>query len=163
MKKYRVGMYGGKFMPLHRGHLYCLQKASELCEKVYLILFYGGNQEDGIIASDDREFLHVANRMSQTRKAAAMFDNVTPLFINVSKCRKPDGTEDWDMETPLVLEACGRFDAVFGSEPGYAPYFSRAYPWAEYVIVDAARREVPISATKIRNMESMEEARAWIV
>jgi len=163
MKKYKVGMYGGKFMPMHVGHLHCLETASKLCDKVFLILFFGGNQEDEIIAKDDREFLLVSARMAQTLKAAAMFDNVTPLFIDVSKCRNPDGSENWDAETPLVLEACGKFDAVFGSEPSYAPYFERAYPWADYVMVDNAREAVPISATKIREMNSMEEMSKWIV
>lgn len=162
-KKYKVGMYGGKFMPMHAGHMYCVRKASELCEKVYLILFYGGNQEDEILAEDDREFLQLASRMTQVRKAAAEFDNVAPLFINVSSCRKENGEEDWDAETPLVLSACGHFDAVFGSEPGYAPYFKRAYPWADYVMVDNARTDVPISATKIREMKDREEIQKWIV
>ena len=61
------------------------------------------------------------------------------------------------------LNACGKFDAVFGSEPDYAPYFERAYPWADYVLVDSSRTEVPISGTQIREMESLEEVNKWIV
>ena len=38
MKKYKIGMYGGKFMPFHKGHYYCLQTAASECKKVYLIL-----------------------------------------------------------------------------------------------------------------------------
>lgn len=163
MKRYKTGMYGGKFMPMHAGHMHCLRVASEMCDKVYLILFFGGNQEEEIIARDDREFLHVSARMAQTLKAASMFDNVEPLFLDVTDCRYQDGTEDWDAETPIVLNACGKFDAVFGSEPDYAPYFERAYPWADYVLVDSSRTEVPISGTQIREMESLEEVNKWIV
>ena len=66
----------------------------------------------------------------------------------------------------MVLAATDaeRFDAIFGSEPDlYAPYFERAYPWADYVIVDADRKEVPISATMIRHVLSEEEAKKWII
>ena len=32
-KKYKVGMYGGKFMPMHKGHLKCLDMAARECER----------------------------------------------------------------------------------------------------------------------------------
>ena len=162
-KKYKAGMYGGKFMPMHLGHLACVRKASELCERVYLILFLNGEQEADIASHDDREMLSVESRVQQLERAAGMFTNVTPLVLDISPCRKPNGEEDWDKETPLVLEACGKFDAVFGSEPSYAAYFERAYPWAEYVMIDPERSETPISATMIREMKDTEEIKKWIV
>ena len=64
--------------------------------------------------------------------------------------------------TPLVLEACGKLDAVFGSEPDYGEYFKRAYPGAKHVIIDAERKKVPISATMIRKMNK-EERKKWII
>ena len=77
-------------------------------------------------------------------------------------CKYDDGTENWDMETDLVLDICGPLDAVYGSEPEYADYFRRAYPKAVYEIVDTDRKHVPISATKIRSMNE-EERKKWIV
>jgi len=47
-KKYKVGMYGGKFMPMHKGHLKCLDMAARECELVHLIMFIGGDQEEQI-------------------------------------------------------------------------------------------------------------------
>lgn len=161
-KKYRAGMYGGKFMPMHVGHVHCLERAIEMCDTVYLILFTNGNQEQKIASDDHRDMLSIASRIQQLYRVAGQYDCVIPLVIDVSSCRKEDGSEDWDKETPLVLNTCGKFDAVFGSEPSYAPYFARAYPWADYVIVDTGRTEVPVSATEIRNMNE-EEAKKWIV
>ena len=43
-KEYKVGMYGGKFMPFHRGHLYCIQKAVEQCDKVIVSVFVNPTQ-----------------------------------------------------------------------------------------------------------------------
>lgn len=168
-KLYYSGMYGGKFMPMHKGHLHCLEAASKLCDHVYLICTLGGADEARIRQQAEQGELMVADfltpgyRLDQIQRAAAMFPNVKPLMVDLSQCRDKYGNEDWDMETPIILEACGEdFDAVFGSEESYAPYFHRAYKNADYILVDCDRRDIPISATKIRNM-TKNEAREWIV
>ena len=66
------------------------------------------------------------------------------------------------METPLVINACGKIDVVFGSEPDYGDYFKRAYPWAKHVIIDTERKTNPISGTMLRNMNE-EERKKWII
>ncbi len=162
-KPYRSGMYGGKFLPLHKGHLLCVRRAAEECERVFLILFANGAGERQILSelSPDEQF-SVAARFDSVKACAALFDNVTPVLIDVSSCRTPTGEEDWDAETPMVLQTCGKFDAVYSSEPSYGDYFSRAYPWAEHRLVDPPRILVPISATQIRSM-TKEEALQWLV
>lgn len=172
--KYAYGMYGGKFMPFHKGHLHCVEKALEVCDKLYLILFYNGEQEEAIIQSfaqraSGGEYgwlkLTPDERWKTVQKVASQFNGrVIPLKVDVATCRDENGREDWDKETPLVLNACnqGRFDVVFGSEEEYCPYFKKSYPWAEYHIIDKERNEVPISATKIRNMNE-EEAKGWMI
>lgn len=171
MEKY--GMYGGKFMPFHKGHLHCVEEALKYCEKLYLIVFVNGEQEQQIMYSlanrqsgggyEWMDFLP-EHRFEKVKEIAARYpDRVIPLMIDVGECRHDDGTENWDMETPLVLEACKEpFTIVFGSEESYSEYFSKAYHWAKYQIIDTDRKQVPISATKIRNMTE-EEAKEWIV
>lgn len=83
-------------------------------------------------------------------------------YFSASNVYRTDGTEDWDAETPLVLDCCGKFDAVFSGEPSYDAYFKLAYPWATRVLVDVKRRKVPISATMVRDMTE-EEALSWII
>ena len=163
-KKYRIGMYGGKFIPFHLGHHFCLEIASKLCKKVYCILFYGGDQEIQILENDtvlDPKYLDFYWRKTEVTRICEQFNNVEPVFIDVTDCKTLDGKEDWDAETPLVLRACGRLDAVFSSEVSYDDYFKRAYPWADHIIVDPPRIEYPISATALRNM-TIEEAQKWL-
>ena len=163
-KPYRAGMYGGKFLPFHRGHLYCLETASRLCDVVYQILMVGCVDEDRIRGEDNRldgALLEPAFRYRAMRSAGARLGNVRTIYMDISACRTADGAEDWDAETPLVLAACGHFDAVFSSEESYGDYFARAYPWAEHVLVDPPRVVVPISGTEVRAMET-EAAKAWI-
>jgi len=147
MKKYKVGMFGGKFMPFHRGHLYCIQKAVEQCDLVYVLLFYGGDDELEILKNNSDESLEFNNRFNVIRKTCKeLFKNkVIVKTIDVTKCKMPDGKEDWDAETSLVLETMGMMDAVYSSEISYGVYFSRAYPWAVHVLVDPPREVWPIS------------------
>ena len=164
MKKYKVGMYGGKFMPLHEGHNYCLEKASKECEVVYAILFYGGADEEKVLENNKEEYLSVKVREEHVINLSKQYNNVLPVMIDVSSCRLPNGEEDWDQETPLVRKVVGeKLDAVYSSEPHYGEYFKRAYPEAEHRIVDAKRIHYPISGTKIRNMNDLKEREKWIV
>ena len=162
---YHAGMYGGKFLPMHKGHLYCVEQASKLCDEVYLILFYGGAWERLVRNLEERDIFSKEFRWNQVQRVAKQFDNVYPYIIDISSCIGEDECEDWDAETPLVLNTCPkRFDAVFGSEPVlYAPYFERAYPWSDYIIIDADREKVPISATAIRYEMNEKEAQKWMV
>ena len=101
---------------------------------------------------------------------------IIPAKIDISKCRYPNGKENWDAETPLVISKISTsneiltfngasirngafnqgqpFDYVYSSEPSYDEYFKRAYPFAEHIIIDTERNAVPISATMIRNMDA---------
>lgn len=162
-KKFKVGMYGGKFMPMHKGHLKCLEVAAHECELVYLIMFIGGDQEEKIhkVMSNDED-LNIENRLTQCYRAASQYDNVLVEVIDVTNCKLPNGEEDWDAETPLVLARCGHLDAVYGSEPSYADYFTRAYPDAVYRCLDPDRKELNISATMVRSMNK-EERKEWMV
>ena len=160
---YKIGMYGGKFIPFHKGHYFCLNIAAFFCDKVYCILFYGGDQELEILKNDtilDKKYLNVEARKEEILHICSKFSNVEPVFIDVTKCKTIDGKEDWDAETPLVLNACGKLNAVFSSEKSYDEYFRRAYPWAEHVLVDPPRENYPISATMLRNMTE-KEAEKW--
>ena len=162
-KKYKVGMYGGKFMPFHKGHLYCVEEAAKQCEKLYVILFHGGEQEVKILKERPNEkFLTFEDRIKHVKEGCKHIKNVFVIDIDVTDCKNSDGTENWDMETPLVINACGKIDVVFGSEPGYDEYFKKAYPWAKHVIIDTERKTNPISGTMLRNMNE-EERKKWII
>nr|DAD98535.1 MAG TPA: hypothetical protein [Siphoviridae sp. ctTnV63] len=108
---------------------------------------------------------------------------IIPIKIDISKCRYPNGKEDWNAETPLVIKEIGffnetliingedirngifnqqqPFDYVYGSEPSYDEYFKKAYPFATHIIIDTTRTAVPISATIIRDMDA-ETAKKYI-
>ena len=164
MKKYEIGMYGGKFLPLHIGHNYCIDVATKECNKVYVILFFGGTDEEKVLEKMNDDYLSLEDRKNRLINLCNNYENAIPTFIDVSNVRSPDGKEDWDGETPLVREVVGdKLDAVYSSEISYDDYFKRAYPEAEHRIVDLERKKYPISGTKIRNMKNRKERDLWIV
>lgn len=158
-----TGFYGGKFMPLHKGHLYCIDTAARECDKVVVIMFINGDDELEIMKTHNDPELAVESRIRQLRKVCELYDNVTFGIIDDTFCRRPDGTEDWDMETPLVRAYVPNMTYVYSSEPSYGAYFERAYPEATHRIVDEKRITYPISATMIRAMKTMEEKNLWMV
>ena len=164
MKKYKIGMYGGKFMPFHKGHNYCIETAIKECEKVCVILFYGGDDELRIIKNNKSKYLSVESRIKHLKNIIKKYDNAELYIVDVTKLKKEDGSEDWDAETPLVRKIVGnKLDVVYSSEPSYDPYFKRAYPEAVHRIVDYKREKYPISGEKIRNMKNEKEREKWIM
>ena len=156
------GFFGGKFMPFHKGHLYCVEVAAKLCDKVYVILFDSPEQRSLEHETNIDELLTISARAYQIKEAIKKFPNVEYLYLNTNECADENGNEDWDKETPLVLNLIGDdFNYVFSSEPNYDAYFKRAYPWAKHIIVDEHRIIVPISGTEIREM-TLNEAKSWL-
>lgn len=154
-------------MPFHKGHNYCLEVAAKECDIVYAILFCGGLDEEAIMKNSSEIWLSVEERQKQLKRVCeslSQYAKLVPVLIDVSNLRYPDGTENWDAETPLVRAWVGeKLDAVYSSEESYGTYFSRAYPEAKHRLVDCKRIHYPISGTKIRNMNDEKERELWII
>ena len=193
-ERLKIGFYGGKFLPFHIGHAYAAIKALESCDVLYLILFHGGEQEEEIQKNKDKYplsncFFSPLSRLKQLCDFSDVYyvkehnKIIIPAKIDISKCRYPNGKENWDAETPLVISKISTsneiltfngasirngafnqgqpFDYVYSSEPSYSDYFKRAYPFATHIVIDPTRVAVPISATMIRNMDA-ETAKKYI-
>ena len=96
------GFYGGKFMPLHKGHLYCIDTAARQCDHVVVIMFINGDEELVIARENPDPLWSVENRIRQLQRVCELYPNVEFHIIDDEECRNPDGTNNWDMETPLV-------------------------------------------------------------
>lgn len=166
-KIYKTGMYGGKFLPFHKGHNFCVQTAAMECERVFVILFWGCADEEIIRKNDPGLWLSVKERTKKLYKIcedAGKYAEIIPALIDLRELRLPDGSEDWDAETPLVRDLLGYpLDAVYSSEESYGEYFSRAYPEAVHRLVDVRRVNYSISGTEIRKMNDKEEREKWII
>ena len=87
MKQYRIGMYGGKFLPFHKGHRYCVEYAAKECEKVYVILFHSGADEEIILRKHPEIWLSVEERKKQLYRiceAVSGEAEIIPSLIDIS-------------------------------------------------------------------------------
>ena len=41
----KVGFYGGKFLPLHNGHIYSILYSARKCDELHVFLFYNTFEE----------------------------------------------------------------------------------------------------------------------
>ena len=158
-----IGFYGGKFLPMHKGHLYCIDVAAQKCDLVIVIMFINIAEELKVSETHSDKLLMVKSRIKQMERVCSLYPNVEYHIIDVLKLKLPDGTEDWDAETPLVRQYLPHMDYVFSSEPSYGEYFKRAYPEATHIIVDAERKTYPITGTMIRAMKIMKDKEQWLV
>ena len=137
--RYKVGMYGGSFNPLHMGHLDCIIQAANLCEKLYIVLSIGKNRDE----IDGRV------RYRWLYQLTKHIGNVKIIMLEDDAGTKEAYTEDcWYRDAEKVKAQAGeKIEIVFcGSDYDENSFWSKCYPESKLHIFP--RNE--ISSTAIR-------------
>lgn len=165
-----VGMFGGKFLPLHKGHLSIILKMALECDSVYLCLFVNTPEERRIgytwYLDADFRYYQLHRAVETARRDPIVRFKGTEFRICVIDCSKymTSWKEDWLKEAEHIRDIVGGpIDRVYSSEPSYDPIFKEAYPGAEHVIVDPVRAYVPVSSTMLRESDDIETLIKWMV
>jgi HTH-type transcriptional regulator, transcriptional repressor of NAD biosynthesis genes len=145
----KVGFIGGKFLPLHMGHVYAITKAACMVEELHIILSYSEKRDRALCEGSKIPYIPFNIRLRWLSQLTKDMENVT--VHGIEDHAASDQLYDWEEGAKLINEAIGKpIDTVFSSEPSYSPIFQLNYPEAMHVILDESRRQIPISATKIR-------------
>lgn len=143
-----VGFLGGKFLPFHQGHIYMIMAASNMVDKLYVVLSSSENRDKELCERDGIKYMPAEVRMSWIGRSLNDLDNIE--IINI----KDDHWNDdynWEEGANAIKAAIPeKITRVFSSEPEYDKYFSLYYPEAKHVVIDEGRNIVPISATELR-------------
>ena len=137
--KYKVGMYGGSFNPLHQGHVDCILQAANQCETLYIVLSVGANRRE-IDARVRYRWLYQLTKHIGNVKIITLTDNADT---------KEAYTEDyWYRDAAFVKAQIGRkIDVVFcGSDYGENSFWNLCYPESELYIFPRNG----VSSTEIR-------------
>ena len=136
--KYKVGMYGGSFNPLHLGHVNTIITAANQCEKLYVVLS---------VTNDVKEIDH-RERFMWLKSITNDMENVEVFEIfdnNISK-----DTYDWEKgANDIKNHIASPIDVIFsGDDYRDKNIWERLYKDSKVVYLP--RTDINISSTEIR-------------
>ena len=141
--KYKVGMYGGSFDPLHVGHLHDIIRAASMCEKLYVMISWCEGRES---TSKEMRYRWIYQNVKHLK-------HVKILLVEDKAVSKEEYNTDyyWEKGAQDIKRMIGKpIDVVFcGSDYLGTNRFESLYsPESDVVYFD--RSEVPISSTELR-------------
>lgn len=141
--RYKVGMYGGSFDPLHIGHIHDMIRAASMCEELYVMISWCEGRES---TSKELRYRWIYNNVKH-------LPNVKIIMIEDKAVSKEEYNTDfyWEKGAQDIKNTIGKpIDAVFcGSDYYGTNRFESLYcPESEVIYFD--RAEVPISSTELR-------------
>ncbi len=141
--RYKVGMYGGSFDPLHLGHIHDIIRAASMCEELYVMISW----------CEGRESISKELRYRWIYDNVKHLDNVIIKFVEDEAVDKELYNTDyyWEKGAQDIKNIIGKkLDAVFcGSDYKGTGRFESLYePESKVIYFD--RAEVPISSTELR-------------
>jgi NadR type nicotinamide-nucleotide adenylyltransferase len=153
--RYRAGLVVGKFSPLHLGHEWLIRQAQAQCQTIFL-LTYSVPELPGCAA--ERREAWLAARFPELAHWPARVEHWRREGLRLPELPHNDAPEAEQRQ--FVAEFCRQIigttvDAVFTSEAygdGFAAHLANhfGHPVA-HILVDRARRHVPISASRLRD------------
>jgi HTH-type transcriptional repressor of NAD biosynthesis genes len=132
-------MYGGSFNPLHMGHVDCIIRAANMCEKLYIVLSVGCKRNE----------IDMRVRYRWLYQITKHIGNVEIFTIEDNDATKADyGVNSWKKDAEYVKSYIkDKIDVVFcGSDYDENSFWNVCYPESELHIFE--RND--ISSTEIR-------------
>ncbi|KAA9023817.1 multifunctional transcriptional regulator/nicotinamide-nucleotide adenylyltransferase/ribosylnicotinamide kinase NadR [Niallia endozanthoxylica] len=144
-----VGFIGGKFLPLHLGHVYSITKAACMVDELFVILSHSEKRDRSLCDNSKVDYISAQVRLRWLSQLTKDMENVHVLSIKDEAENEEE--YDWAQGGMAIRNTIGKpIDIVFSSETAYTPIFKQIYPNSEHILLDETRRKIPISATRIR-------------
>lgn len=141
--RYKVGMYGGSFDPLHLGHIHDIIRGAAMCEELYVVISWCEGRES---TSKELRYRWILNSTKH-------LPNIKIIMVEDKAVSKEEYNTDfyWEQGAKDIKAAIGKgIDIVFcGSDYEGTNRFESLY-CPESVVCYFDRAEVPISSTDIR-------------
>lgn len=145
-----VGFIGGKFSPLHNGHVRAIIEASTMVDELHVVVISDDEWEKENLYNQSKfPFFPMKYRARWIKEMFKDHDHIKVHFTNQPVT--DDEFKDWNIGAKNINKIINDdITHVFSSEYEYDKYFQLFYPNAIHIVIDAKRSHVPISATTIR-------------
>lgn len=146
---YKIGVFTGKFMPLHKGHIRSVKIASKQCEKLFVIVCHNQDYMKEECDKYNLPYMNIELREAWVKYAFRKVKNIVVATIDQTNIAPfPKGIEEFkDKINNIVGE---KIDVFFGGEKNYPEFAKKSFN-ADYILIDPDRKRVPISASMIRH------------
>ncbi len=119
-----VGFIGGKFLPLHQGHVYAITQAACRCDELYVVLSHSPVRDQKLCEAAGMKPIPYEVRLRWLSTLVKDMENVR--VIAVEDGAESDETYDWQAGAADIKRKIGKpIDFVFSSEQSYDPIFRR--------------------------------------
>ena len=146
---YKTGVFAGKFLPPHRGHLSQIINSATQCEKLYVVVSDNKNSTANICEKAKLPLMSTDLRIKWLSQELQGFNHIKVVLLDETDIPEyPWGWNYWvgDLKT-LVND---KIDVVFSGDSGYEAGYKIYLPEAEFKLFDYKRERYPVSATLIR-------------
>lgn len=143
---YKTGIFAGKFIPPHRGHMNAIIRASAQCETLYVVVSDNALNTRELCLQNGLAEMDVKMRARWLSQEVQCFGHIRVIFIDESGICFPQG---WPLWIARLRESIPQpIEVSFTADKEYEAVNHAFFPEVETVILD--REEQPVSATDIR-------------
>ena len=146
---YQTGVYFGRFIPPHRGHLYQIIQASTRCEKLIVVISDSRTETEALCREAG---LPVITYQLRKQWLAQQVQDMAHIEVRVldetDLPAYPDGWPQWAARMRDVVPE--PIDAFFVGDRDYEETLQAYFPESRIELFDPTRTRYPISATEIR-------------
>ena len=146
---YQTGVYFGRFLPPHRGHLYQIIEASTKSQNLIVVISDNAEQTRALCEADGLPDISYRLRKQWFSQQVQDMPHIQVRVLDESDIPLyPEGWQEWSKRMREVV--CAPIDAFFVGDLSYSETLASYFPEAKVELFDPSRTRYPISATEIR-------------
>ena len=146
---YKTGVYFGRFLPPHRGHLYQMIEASTRCERLVVVISDNAKQTREICRESGLPEISYRLRKQWISQQVQDLGHIDVRVLDETDIPVyPQGWEKWSQRMREVVGT--PIDAFFVGDMEYGQTLAQYFPESQVELFDPKRTRYPISATDIR-------------